>query len=369
MKYTTSEPTAITQAVYKARSALCKELSPEELSLLPEFVGHAATRTFGGRAPRPRKADQLFADLFDVKDFKTFKHLASDQYQMTNSERFLLSLKKAQRFRNLSLVSKRGEKLTFSYRIGRIKLKFNELDVPLWVTLLLSISPKNATVEYIVHSAQCDNSARHRYSKNSVITDFTNRISNEFIRQSLLAFNSGVQQWKADYLDSVLSEVFISTLASIEREIKSRNKRLNSSVFCERQKEELRLEIQNLESTVKPLILDLRSSGLKIEYEKIEVNSEYKNSAYGEQGKYLLEPVRCLEELLKAGIHLTNELIGFAHSKHHYKKLELVNLDKVQRDLPKWRKTPRNDEQFVRLCTRKYGTVLESALFNPLSMD
>ncbi|MDN3686050.1 hypothetical protein QW180_30785 [Vibrio sinaloensis] len=111
MKYTTSEPTAITQAVYKARSALCKELSPEELSLLPEFVGHAATRTFGGRAPRPSKADQLFADLFDVKDFKTFKHLASDQYQMTNSERFFYyRSKKAQRFRNLSLVSKRGEK-------------------------------------------------------------------------------------------------------------------------------------------------------------------------------------------------------------------------------------------------------------------
>ncbi|CAK1816816.1 MULTISPECIES: hypothetical protein [Vibrio] len=369
MKYTKFEPTATTQAVYKARAALCRELSQEELSLLPKFAGHAAIRTFGGSAPRAKKAKQLFADLFDVKDFKTFKHLASDQYQMTNSERFLLSLKKAQRFRNLSLVSKRGEKLTFSYRIGRINLKFNELDIPLWVTLLLSISPKNATVEYIVHSAQRDDSMGDHYYKKEVGTDFTNRISNEFIRQSLLAFNSGMQQWKADYLDSVLSEVFISTLASIEREIKSCNKCLTSSLFCERQKEELRLKIQNLESTVKPLVLDLRSSGLKIEYEKIEVNSEYKNCAYGEQGKYLFEPVRCLEELLKAGIHLTNELIGFAHSKHHYKKLELVNLDRVQRDLPKWRKNPRNDEQFVRLCARKYGTVVESALFNPLSMD
>ncbi|WLI82903.1 hypothetical protein [Vibrio parahaemolyticus] len=369
MKNTKYQPTIVIQAVHKARSALCREMSSEELNLLADFAGHASVRTFGGDAPSKGKSEKLFADLFDVKNFETFQYLASDQYQMTNSERFMLSLKNAQSFRNLSLVSKRREKLTFSYRIGRVTLKFNDLYIPLWVTLLLSISPRNATVEYIVHSAQCNGSARDRYSKNSVITDFTNRISNEFIRQSLLAFNSGVQQWKADYRDNVLSEVFTNTLASIEREIKSCNKRLTSSLFCERQKEELRLEIQNLESIVKPLILDLRSSGLKIEYEKIEVNSEYKNCAYGEQGKYLLEPVRCLEELLKAGIHLTNELIGFAHSKHHYKKLELVNLDKVQRDLPKWRKTPRNDEQLVRLCTRKYGTVLQSALFNPLSMD
>ncbi|MEZ8533748.1 hypothetical protein AB9R81_11745 [Vibrio cyclitrophicus] len=369
MKYTTFEPTAITQAVYKARAALCRELSPEELNLLPEFAGLAATRTFGGSAPRQSKARQLFADLFDVNDFKTFKYLASDQYQLTNSERFLLSLKRAQSFRNLSLVSKRGEKLTFKYRLGRITLEFNGLEIPLWVTLLLSMSAKSTTVEYIVHSTQFDNSARDRYSKNGVITDFTNRISNEFIRQSLLAFNSGVQKWKVDYRESVLSTAFRDTLSSIEQEIKFCNKRLSSSITSERQKEELELQIQALESTIQPLIINLHNSGLKIQYKNIEVNSEYKTCAYTEQGRYLFEPVLCLEEILKAGIHLTNELINFAHSTHHYKQLKQVNLERVQRDLPKWRSSQRKDEQFVRFCARKYDTVIESTLFNQLSMN
>ncbi|MDP2590397.1 hypothetical protein Q8W41_12935 [Vibrio splendidus] len=364
MKNTTSELTAITQAVHKAKHALCKELSPEELGLLPVFAQQTVIETFGGGDLSIKKAYQLFADLFDVKDFETLKDLASDQSQLTNSERFMLSLENAQNFRNLSLESKKGEKLTFSYPLGRITLEYNGLDIPLGVTLLLSTSTKSATVEYIVHSAQRDNSINDHYCKNAEMTDFANCISNEFIRQSLLAFNTGVQQWKADYRESVLSEAFRGTFASIEREIESCNKRLSSTILSEQQKEELRLVKQALESRVQPLIVNLRNSSLKIRYKNIEVNSEYKNCAYKEHGKYLFEPVICLEEILKAGIHLTNELIDFAHSTHHYKKLERVNLERVQRDLPKWRRTPGKDEQFVRLCARKYGTVVKSTLFD-----